>query len=547
MKKNYFLGAAAAFGLFALASCSNEDDPISPNQPGEEIATGEQVIVLDMQDTDVLSTKSRPLYSTTNQGAELVTDVKLLVFKHSKTDGEAMTLDNVLTINKWDQNSSDYNYGRKYTLKLEGTDKLDKDESYTILAVGQDESNTSATTFAPYQIVADAESWISELTKNSWTTKTWNAGSDNGQGFLKTVARTGNEAEIFSGISKPVTLNFDGGFTAEVLLKRQVAGVLGYFTKIPAFVLKSSEDGDVAADYDAVKQIRLVASNKNTQIDLAHALGNQKDDATEVGKENVVNGFTPETTKDANFNGGTSNAFVVYTIDLSKWFKKNADANDVETMKQDLLKALISLRLDPKVIDKTLLLEKIEEVKSLNKDLYLHDSYKQLLISLEQALVVYENQQATLLEVEQAIDLLNQSLLSLEYKPADYTKVDEAIEKANQLNKEDYKDFHLVEKAISLVDRNMNITEQDKVDLMAKAIEYAIACLEKKDIPQDEDILEDSTNQPSIDVKPIEPGDNTQNNDAIVPQTGDMTSTGVYTLLIVLSSCLLFVLKRKQS
>ena len=328
MKKNYFLGAAAAFGLFALASCSNEDDPISPNQPGEEIATGEQVIVLDMQDTDVLSTKSRPLYSTTNQGAELVTDVKLLVFKHSKTDGEAMTLDNVLTINKWDQNSSDYNYGRKYTLKLEGTDKLDKDESYTILAVGQDESNTSATTFAPYQIVADAESWISELTKNSWTTKTWNAGSDNGQGFLKTVARTGNEAEIFSGISKPVTLNFDGGFTAEVLLKRQVAGVLGYFTKIPAFVLKSSEDGDVAADYDAVKQIRLVASNKNTQIDLAHALGNQKDDATEVGKENVVNGFTPETTKDANFNGGTSNAFVVYTIDLSKWFKKNADAND---------------------------------------------------------------------------------------------------------------------------------------------------------------------------------------------------------------------------
>lgn len=329
MKRNYFLGAAAAFGLFALASCSNEDDPISPNQPGEEIATGEQVIVLDMQDTDVLSTKSRPLYSTTNQGAELVTDVKLLVFKHSKTDGEAMTLDRVLTINKWDQNSSDYNYGRKYTLKLEGDDKLKKDESYTILAVGQDESNTSATTFAPYQIVANnpGSAWVSQLTTGVWDNLTWNAGSDNGQGFLKTVARTGNEAEIFSGISKPVTLNFDGGFTAEVLLKRQVAGVLGYFTKIPAFVL-TSEDGDEADDYTAVKQIRLVASNKNQQIDLAHALGNQKDDATEVGKENVVNGFNPETTKDANFNGGTDNAFVVYTIDLSKWFKKNADAND---------------------------------------------------------------------------------------------------------------------------------------------------------------------------------------------------------------------------
>ena len=99
MKKNYFLGAAAAFGLFALASCSNEDDPISPNQPGEEIATGEQVIVLDMQDTDVLSTKSRPLYSTTNQGAELVTDVQLLIFKMSDKDGETpMTLEQVIPI-----------------------------------------------------------------------------------------------------------------------------------------------------------------------------------------------------------------------------------------------------------------------------------------------------------------------------------------------------------------------------------------------------------------------------------------------------------------
>lgn len=327
-KKNLLCISALSLLALALPACSNDDDVLNGAEV-PEVATGEQVIVLDMQDTDVLSTKSRPLYSTTNQGAELVTDVKLLVFKHAKTDGEAMTLEKVLTINKWDQNSTDYNYGRKYTLKLEGNDKLDTGESYTILAVGQDESNTAATTFAPYQIVADSPSpaaWISELTKDSWTTKTWNAGSDNGQGFLQTVARTGkNEAEIFSGISKPVTLSIDGGFTAEVLLKRQVAGVLGYFSKIPAFVL-TSEDGDEADDYTAVKQIRLVASNKNTQIDLAHALGDQKDDATEVGKENVVNGFTPADSKDANFNGGTNNAYVVYTIDLSKWFKKNAAA-----------------------------------------------------------------------------------------------------------------------------------------------------------------------------------------------------------------------------
>ena len=67
MKKNYFFGAAALCGLLAFTSCGNDDDPILDG-PGNEVATGEQVIVLDMQDTDVLSTKSRPLYSTDNRG-----------------------------------------------------------------------------------------------------------------------------------------------------------------------------------------------------------------------------------------------------------------------------------------------------------------------------------------------------------------------------------------------------------------------------------------------------------------------------------------------
>lgn len=332
MKKSFFYAGILAAGLMTISTSCSKDEEIINAGDNTEVAAGEQVIVLDLQDTDVLSTKSRPLYSTTNQGAEKVTDVKLLVFKHATTDGEAMTLEKVLTINKWDQNSSDYNYGRKYTLKLEGTDKLTKGESYTILAVGQDESNTSATSFAPYKILVGTSfqesAYISALSNNSWgdlpsSAPEWNAGSDNGLGFLKTATRTNqNEAEIFSGISKPVTLNFDGGFTAEVLLKRQVAGVLGYFTKIPAFV-RNAGNGTNASSYDAVKYIRLVASNKNTQIDLTHALGDQKDDATEVGKENVVNGFTAASSKDAAFNGGTSNAYVVYTIDLSKWFKVN--------------------------------------------------------------------------------------------------------------------------------------------------------------------------------------------------------------------------------
>ena len=63
---------------------------------------------------------------------------------------------------------------------------------------------------------------------------------------------------------------------------------------------------------------------------------------------------------------------------------------------------------------------------------------------------------------------------------ADYTKVDAAIAKANALKKDDYKDFSGVEAAVNAVVRDKNITEQSEVDAMAKAIEDAIAALEKK-------------------------------------------------------------------
>ena len=64
---------------------------------------------------------------------------------------------------------------------------------------------------------------------------------------------------------------------------------------------------------------------------------------------------------------------------------------------------------------------------------------------------------------------------------ADYANVDAAIAKANALNKDDYKDFSAVEAAVNAVVRGKNITEQSEVDAMAKAIEDAIAALQYKD------------------------------------------------------------------
>ena len=80
-------------------------------------------------------------------------------------------------------------------------------------------------------------------------------------------------------------------------------------------------------------------------------------------------------------------------------------------------------------------------------------------------------------EVNAWATAIEDAVAALKYKSADYTKVDEAIAKANALNKNDYTGFSVVEAAINAVDRTKNITEQTAVDAMATAIENAIAGL----------------------------------------------------------------------
>ena len=83
-------------------------------------------------------------------------------------------------------------------------------------------------------------------------------------------------------------------------------------------------------------------------------------------------------------------------------------------------------------------------------------------------------------EVDAMAQAIENAITALQYKDADYTKVDEAIANANALNKDAYTNFTAVETAINAVVRDKNITEQDKVDAMAKAIEDAMAALVEK-------------------------------------------------------------------
>ena len=121
--------------------------------------------------------------------------------------------------------------------------------------------------------------------------------------------------------------------------------------------------------------------------------------------------------------------------------------------------------------------------------------------------------------------------LELRYLDADYSKVDAAIAKAEALNKNEYKDFTKVEEAVNAVVRGKNITEQAEVDAMAKAIEDAIAALERKP----------AKSTPTATAKPVtvsaqaEAVKETAAVSSVIPQTGDNWNKELHISLFVLS------------
>lgn len=110
---------------------------------------------------------------------------------------------------------------------------------------------------------------------------------------------------------------------------------------------------------------------------------------------------------------------------------------------------------------------------------------------------------------------------SLSIEPADYSAVDAAIAKADKLNRDDYKDFSAVDAAINAVVRGKTLREQAAVDAMAKAIEDAIAALEKKSV--------------KMAVQ--------------LPQTGDDSNLALWTALLLVSGaaiCAMMAGKKKN-
>ena len=161
----------------------------------------------------------------------------------------------------------------------------------------------------------------------------------------------------------------------------------------------------------------------------------------------------------------------VNAVVRGKNITKQSEVDAMATAIEDAIKTLVYKDADYTKVD-----EAIAKVNALNKDNYKDFSGVEAAVKA----VVRDKNITKQSEVDAMATAIEDAITALVYKDADYTKVDEAIAKAKALNKDNYKDFSGVEAAVKAVVRDKNITKQTEVDAMAKAIEDAIAALQYK-------------------------------------------------------------------
>ena len=208
--------------------------------------------------------------------------------------------------------------------------------------------------------------------------------------------------------------------------------------------------------------------------------------------------------------------------------KSKAHQTEVDAMAQAIQAAITALQY--KDADYTKVDAAIAKAKALKKDDYKDFSAVETAVNA----VVRDKNITEQSEVDVMAKAIEDAIAALQYKDADYTKVDAAIAKANALNKDNYKDFSAVEAAVNAVTRGKNITEQTEVDTMAKAIEDAITALQYKDADKTTPApAATATPAPAATATPAPAA--TATPQYTIPQTGDTSNPALLVVLMLVS------------
>lgn len=295
MKKGMFFALAASSLLFS--ACSSDDAVV--NTVGQNEAV-QQIVLQVASSGDGLTTRAgRPLYSS--QALQTIQNVRVVIYNATT---KAIVKDTKLD---WKESTiyKTNGHGRQFTISLKGDNRL-AEGNYKVMAVGYSEGSD-------YTYALD-------VTGEDLTGKTY---SD-----ITATLKAGKVAEeVFAG-DTDLKINADKKITnltegeengVAVTLHRQVAGSFGYFQNIPASV-----NGKIA------KTLRLVVRDKNDMLTFKDFNSSfTANGATGSTVKYYVNGSksTAAPASDAQFKGG-DNGYVLYSIDLSKWFTEGDKNKD---------------------------------------------------------------------------------------------------------------------------------------------------------------------------------------------------------------------------
>ena len=215
----------------------------------------------------------------------------------------------------------------------------------------------------------------------------------------------------------------------------------------------------------------------------------------------------------------------VNAVARGKNITQQAEVDAMEKAIEDAVSALQYKGADYTKVDAA-----IAKADALNKDNYKDFSAVEAAVHA----VVRDKNITEQSKVDAMAKAIEDAIAALQYKDADYTKVDEAIAKANALNKDNYKDFSAVEAAVNAVVRGKNITEQGEVDAMAKAIEDAIAALQYKDAGKTTPTPA-ATATPTPAATPAPTPAATTAPQSTIPQTGDTSNPALLVVLMLVS------------
>lgn len=329
MRKKYLLGMTLMASL-AFSSCTKEVFVVQDGEGVEEIQEDGQVLTLQVSNSgDGLTTRAgRPLLSS--QAKQDINTIILYVVAKDGSNSGKVVLEKTISADEW-KNALAYNntsgHGKQLQISFKDSDKQKLAKgSYTIYAVGYYETGANykeikiasapTTTGEGSTSVSFPEKGLYALLNNNA-----NPAEEIFAGQVEVTAKT--DEQFGSYLEVPSEPTADKKVVPALVLNRQVAGVTGYFTNLPAKV------GD-----QIPTKIRLVASNKSNKVHFTSLFVGETDNTTTAAATNVVNGSASSLTADIPYWNSSKKGYKVYEIELSEFFPQMKNSDSPKTFDQ---------------------------------------------------------------------------------------------------------------------------------------------------------------------------------------------------------------------